>query len=71
MALSFVFLLEDIKDEMKLNENITKLLSEAKTNFSGDEYEVRHSICSYSEVPVCNWTSSSTSCNIRVFCLVV
>lgn len=44
MALSFVFLLEDIKDEMKLNENITKLLSEAKTNFSGDEYEVRHSI---------------------------
>lgn len=30
---------EDIKDEMKLNGNITKLLSEAKTNFSGDEYE--------------------------------
>ncbi|KAL9989644.1 hypothetical protein ACROYT_G004211 [Oculina patagonica] len=30
---------EDIKDEMKLNANITKLLSEAKTNFSDDEHE--------------------------------
>ena len=69
MALKFVFLLEDIKDEMKLNANVTKLLSEAKTNFSGDEYEVRHYICPYSEVPVCNRTSSS--CNIRLFCLVV
>ncbi|XP_068695126.1 uncharacterized protein [Montipora foliosa] len=30
---------EDIKDEMKLNANITKLLSEAKTTFSDDEHE--------------------------------
>jgi len=30
---------EDIKDEMKLNANITKLLSEAKTKFSDDEHE--------------------------------
>lgn len=30
---------DDIKDEMKLNANITKLLSEAKSNFSDDEHE--------------------------------
>lgn len=39
--LILVILLEDIKDEMKLNANITKLLSEAKTNFSDDEHEVK------------------------------
>lgn len=33
-------LLEDIKEEMKLNANITKVLSEAKTSFSDDEHEV-------------------------------
>lgn len=30
---------EDIKEEMKLNKNITSLLSEAKTKFSDDEHE--------------------------------
>lgn len=39
--LILVILPEDIKDEMKLNANITKLLSEAKTNFSDDEHEVK------------------------------
>jgi len=39
--LHFVVLPEDIKDEMKLNANITKLLSEAKTKFSDDEHEVK------------------------------
>ena len=44
--ISFLFFLilllqEDIKDEMKLNANITKMLSEAKTKFSDDEHEVR------------------------------
>ncbi|RMX37185.1 hypothetical protein pdam_00010687 [Pocillopora damicornis] len=30
---------DDIREEMKLNANITKLLSEAKSNFSDDEHE--------------------------------
>lgn len=39
---TFCFLLlEDIKEEMKLNKNITSLLSEAKTKFSDDEHEVK------------------------------
>ena len=40
-----VFLLEDIRDEMKLNANITKVLSEAKSNFSDDEHEVQLTFC--------------------------
>lgn len=37
----FFFLTDDIREEMKLNANITKLLSEAKSNFSDDEHEVK------------------------------
>lgn len=38
----FVYVtIEDIKDEMKLNANITKVLSEAKSKFSDDEHEVK------------------------------
>lgn len=40
MWINLVILLEDIRDEMKLNANITKVLSEAKSNFSDDEHEV-------------------------------
>ena len=39
--MNLVTLLEDIRDEMKLNANITKVLSEAKSNFSDDEHEVQ------------------------------
>lgn len=38
--INFFFLSDDIREEMKLNANITKLLSEAKSNFSDDEHEV-------------------------------
>lgn len=40
MLINWVILLEDIREEMKLNANITKVLSEAKSNFSDDEHEV-------------------------------
>jgi len=40
MWINLVILLEDIREEMKLNANITKVLSEAKSNFSDDEHEV-------------------------------
>ena len=41
-------LLEDIREEMKLNANITKVLSEAKSNFSDDEHEVKLNINCFS-----------------------
>lgn len=37
---NLVILLEDIKDEMKLNVNIIKVFFEVKLNFLDDEYEV-------------------------------
>ena len=35
---------EDIRDELKLNANVSALLSKAKKTFSGDDYEVKSEV---------------------------
>lgn len=58
-----VILLEDIREEMKLNANITKVLSEAKSNFSDDEHEVKLSIVHYiHHVKDCDWLMFTLFC---------